>query len=105
MKKVLVTGAAGFIGSHLVDALMIRGAKVCVFDNFSSGTLKNIERWLNSPNFTFMKGDLLKPTDLKKLEQRCCDRVLHLAANPEVRVGSTNPNIHFQQNIVATHST
>jgi UDP-glucose 4-epimerase len=51
-----------------------------------------------------VKGDLLNPADNKKLEQRHYDLVFHLAANPEVRVGSTNPDIHFQQNIVATHN-
>jgi UDP-glucose 4-epimerase len=102
--KVLVTGGAGFIGSHLVDALMTRGAKVCVFDNLSTGTQQNIKQWLNNPNFTFIKGDLLKPTDLKKLEEEHYDLVFHLAANPEVRIGLTNPHIHFQQNIVATHN-
>jgi UDP-glucose 4-epimerase len=99
-----VTGGAGFIGNHLVDALMSHGATVSVFDNLTSGTLQNIKQWLNNPNFTFVKGDLLNPADNKKLEQRHYDLVFHLAANPEVRVGSTNPDIHFQQNIVATHN-
>jgi len=103
MKK-LITGGAGFIGSHLVDILMTHGTNIHVFDNLSSRTLKNIERWLNNPNFTFIKGDLLNPSDIKKLEQKHYDLVFHLAANPEVRVGSTNPDIHFQQNLVATHN-
>lgn len=68
-EKVLVTGGAGFIGNHLVDALMSHGATVSVFDNLTSGTLQNIKQWLNNPNFTFVKGDLLNPADNKKLEQ------------------------------------
>jgi len=104
IEKVLVTGGAGFIGSHLVDALMTQGSKVCVFDNLTSGTLQNIKQWLNNPNLTFIKGDLLNPADLKKLTNSHYDLVFHLAANPEVRVGSTNPNIHFQQNLTATHN-
>jgi len=103
-EKVLVTGGAGFIGSHLVDALMTQGAKVCVFDNLTSGTLQNIKPWLNNPNLTFIKGDLLNPADLKKLTKNRYELLFHLAANPEVRVGSTNPNIHFQQNLTATHN-
>jgi UDP-glucose 4-epimerase len=99
-----VTGGAGFIGSYLVDALITNRINVSVFDNLTSGTLQNIKQWLNNPNFTFVKGDLLNPADNKKLEQRHYDLVFHLAANPEVRVGSTNPDIHFQQNIVATHN-
>jgi UDP-glucose 4-epimerase len=88
----------------LVDALMTLGANFCVFDNLSSRTLQNIKQWLNNPKFTFIKGDLLKPTDLKKLEEEHFDLVFHLVANPGVRVGSTNPNIHFQQNLAATHN-
>lgn len=103
-EKVLVTGGAGFIGSHLVDALMTQGAKVCVFDNLTSGTLQNIKPWLDNPNFTFIKGDLLDSADLKGLRNNHYELVFHLAANPEVRVGSANPNIHFQQNLTATHN-
>jgi UDP-glucose 4-epimerase len=103
-KSMLITGGAGFIGSHLVDALMTRRAEVSVFDNLSSGTLQNIKQWLGNPNFTLIKGNLLNPSDLKKLSHKRYDIVFHLAANPEVRVGSTNPNIHFQQNLAATHN-
>jgi UDP-glucose 4-epimerase len=104
MGKVLVTGGAGFIGSHLVDALMARGDEVCVFDNLSTGSLENVRHWLESPNFTFIKGDLLSPADLEKLEVERCSVILHLAANPEVRVGSTEPSVHFQQNVLATYN-
>jgi UDP-glucose 4-epimerase len=81
MGKVLVTGGAGFIGSHLVDALMVRGDEVCVFDNLSIGSLENVRRWLDSPNFTFIKGDLLSPADLEKLEIERYSVIFHLAAN------------------------
>jgi len=104
MGKVLVTGGAGFIGSHLVDALMVLGEEVCVFDNLSTGSLENVRRWLNSPNFTFIRGDLLNPIDLEKLEIERYSLIFHFAANPEVKIGLTEPDIHFQQNIVATHN-
>jgi UDP-glucose 4-epimerase len=104
MVEVLVTGGAGFIGSHLVDALMARADKVCVFDNLSTGSFENIRHWLDSPNFTFIKGDLLSPIDLEKLKIERYGIVFHLAANPEVKIGLTDPNIQFQQNIVATHN-
>ena len=55
--KVLVTGGAGFIGSHLVDALMSRGFYVEVVDNMSSGTAANIDPWLNHPNFELSQRD------------------------------------------------
>jgi len=99
-----VTGGAGFIGSHLVDALLTQGANVCVFDNLTAGTLQNFKQWRTNPNLNFIKGDLLNPTDLAKIEKTHFETIFHLAANPEVRIGLTNPHIHFQQNIVATHN-
>jgi nucleoside-diphosphate-sugar epimerase len=51
MVEVLVTGGAGFIGSHLVDALMVRGEEVCVFDNLSTGSIENVRHWFGNPNF------------------------------------------------------
>jgi|YelNatPaOPRAMG01_1025707.scaffolds.fasta_scaffold01541_4 UDP-glucose 4-epimerase len=102
-KKVFVTGGAGFIGSHLVDALMSRGFKVVVLDNLSSGCLKNVAKWLNNSSFKFVKGDLLKtkPKDIDVLLSGC-EAVFHLAANPEVRVGSVRPSVHFRENVLAT---
>jgi len=101
-RVVLVTGGAGFIGSHMVDALMTEGAAVRVIDNLSSGTLENIKRWLKDPSFKFIKGDLLNEKDLKNAVDEC-EVVLHLAANPEVRIGSSSPKIHFEQNVLSTY--
>jgi UDP-glucuronate decarboxylase len=50
-KKILVTGGAGFVGSHLVDKLMMEGHEVIVADNFFTGQKKNIAHWLHHPNF------------------------------------------------------
>ena len=61
----LITGRAGFIGSHLVDALLTKGIDVSVFDNLATGTLQNIKPWLGNPNFTFIRGDLLKASGIK----------------------------------------
>jgi len=99
----LITGGAGFIGSHLVDALMNREVNVHVLDNLSAGSRENIGRWLNNPKFTFIHGDLLNIVDIEKALNRC-EIVHHLAANPEVRLGSVKPEIHYRQNIKATYN-
>jgi nucleoside-diphosphate-sugar epimerase len=56
-EKVLITGGAGFIGSHLADALAARGIQVCVFDNLSTGKPENIKQWLSSEKFTLLNGE------------------------------------------------
>jgi len=100
---ILVTGGAGFIGSHLVDQLLERGERVRVLDNLSSGSLKNLEGWLNSPNLDFIEGDLLDPVDVDKA-LRGCEAVYHMAAIPEVRLSRASPEEHFKQNIEATYN-
>jgi UDP-glucose 4-epimerase len=102
-KHVLVTGGAGFIGSHLADKLMENKARVRVFDNLSSGCQENVRRWLDNSEFEFLKGDLLNKQDTKRAVENC-EVVFHLAANPEVRLSSVSPNVHFEQNIVATNN-
>ena len=100
--KTLVTGGAGFIGSHLVDRLMETGNRVKVIDNLSSGSPGNLERWMGHPGFEFMEADLLDPDACSEAVEGC-SRVFHLAANPEVRANKASPEEHFRQNIEATY--
>ena len=99
----LVTGGAGFIGSHLVDEIMRSGYPVKVYDNLSSGSLKNIKEWMDKDDFEFIEGDLLDLEELKEAVDHC-DVVYHLAANPEVDAKKSSPEIHFNQNIKATYN-
>ena len=99
--RILVTGGAGFIGSHLVDRLMKMGCEVTVIDNLSYGSLENLKRWLKDERFRFVRGDLKESHDVVR-DVRGVDLVFHLAANPEVRVGETDPTVHFQENLLAT---
>ena len=99
--RVLVTGGAGFIGSHLVDELMARGCSVTVIDNLSSGSIDNIRCWLKHSNFNFIHGDLLEIDHLRKALEDC-EAVFHLAADPDVRRGSSDPESHYRQNVEAT---
>jgi UDP-glucose 4-epimerase len=99
--KILVTGGAGFIGSHIVDKLVIDGYRVRVVDNLSSGRLENLKHWLNSKSVELLVGDLREP----EVALRAVDGVnvvFHFAANPEVRLSTTDPEVHFTNNIVAT---
>jgi len=99
--KILVTGGAGFIGSHLIDALLERGDEVICLDNFSSGRREFIEH--NLGQMELVEGDLLNRSDIGKAIKRC-DAVFHLAANPDVRSGAGNTKTHFDNNIVATYN-
>lgn len=100
LNSAVVTGGAGFIGSHLVDALMREGVAVTVIDNLSSGDVSNIKKWLSNPRFRFLQVDLLQLDEENLLPKS--DVVFHMAANPEVRLGAVNPHIHYKQNIVTT---
>ena len=100
-KTVLVTGGAGFIGSHLVDRLIGEGYRVRVIDNLSTGRIENLKHLEDNPSFEFIKGDLKNYDDALEAV-RGVNTVFHFAANPEVRVSTTNPRIHFEENVVAT---
>ncbi len=99
--KVLVTGGAGFIGSHLVDALVARRDEVSVLDNLSAGRMDNLRQSADKQGFVFIKGDL-KNYGKWKDAIGGVSLVFHFAANPEVRVGEVEPTIHFEENLLAT---
>jgi UDP-glucose 4-epimerase len=88
-KKILVTGGAGFIGSHLVDALVTGGNQVTVMDNLSSGKLENIRHHLTKDNFKFVQGDV---TDIEQVRElvRKNEIVFHLAVQC-LRVSLSDP--------------
>jgi len=98
--RILLTGGAGFIGSHLAERLVKEGHSVVVFDNFSSGKIENLSRILRDVDV--VKGDLRSRSDLERAFAGGVDAVFHFAANPEVRVG--DPKEHFENNILATYN-
>jgi UDP-glucose 4-epimerase len=101
MNKVLVTGAAGFIGSNLVDRLLAGEREVVGFDNFSTGYESFLGGAFANPRFKLVRGDCLRLEDLSSA-MKGCDFVFHLAANADVRFGTDHPGKDLQQNTVAT---
>jgi UDP-glucose 4-epimerase len=101
MRNVLVTGAAGFIGSNLVDRLLALGKNVVGWDNLSTGQEAFLAGARRQPGFRFVHGDT---GDLDGLAEamRGCDFVFHLAANADVRFGTQHPRKDLEQNTIAT---
>jgi UDP-glucuronate decarboxylase len=89
--KILVTGGAGFIGSHLIDRLMVEGHEVICLDNFYTGHKRNVLKWLDHPYFELIRHDITEPIRLE------VDQIYHLAcpASP----------VHYQYNPVKTIKT
>jgi UDP-glucose 4-epimerase len=101
MQTVFVTGASGFIGSNLVDALLENGRSVVGWDNFSTGRSEFLKNAKQHPKFSLVEGDTLDLTSLTKAMSGC-DFVFHLAANADVRFGVEHPGKDFEQNTRAT---
>jgi UDP-glucuronate decarboxylase len=89
--RILVTGGAGFIGSHLIDRLMEQGHEVICLDNFYTGHKRNLLKWMNNPYFELIRHDITEPIRLE------ADQIYHLAcpASP----------VHYQYNPVKTIKT
>jgi UDP-glucose 4-epimerase len=100
--KIVVTGGAGFIGSHVVDRLVVENHEVVVLDNLSSGDEAFIAPHRGKENFQFRKVDLVHDDVTGFFDG--VDEVWHLAANPEVRLGAENTRIHLEQNVIATYN-
>lgn len=99
--RYLITGGAGFIGSHLADRLIADGHEVDVYDNLSTGSLENIRRHLDHPRFTLRIGDILDIERMRPLAQRA-DRIVHLAAAVGVRLIMEKPVETITTNVGGT---
>ena len=75
-KRILVTGGAGFVGSHLVDRLMLLGHEVTVLDNFFTGSKTTVSHWVGHPNFEMVRHDVVEPFMIE------CDRTCIALSRP-----------------------
>ncbi|HYV43800.1 MAG TPA: NAD-dependent epimerase/dehydratase family protein [Myxococcaceae bacterium] len=96
--RFLVTGAAGFIGSNLVDRLLLEGHEVIGVDDLSTGSLRFLERASEFKAFRLERRDLTDPAALDGLLSEGTDHVFHLAANADVRDGLKHPRRDLEQN-------
>jgi len=99
--RILVTGGAGFIGSHLVDRLLSAGYEVAVIDNLSTGRADNIAHHKNRKGFYFIKGDI-RDFNLVKETMKDIDAVFHEAALSSVALSIENPTLTNDVNVGGT---
>ena len=97
---IVVTGGAGFIGSHLVDRLLELGYEVLVIDNFCSGKIENLKQHEKNPNLKIVKADIRDKEIVKHLEN--AEAIFHLAADPDVRLSVENPSKSFEINMIGS---
>ncbi len=99
--NVLITGGAGFIGSHLTEALLERGDTVCVIDNLSTGSMENIQHLQKESEFSFVVADVMSESVMRKLIEEC-DMIYHLAAGVGVKYVMDSALSSFLTNISGT---
>ena len=97
----VVTGGAGFIGSHLVDTLVAQGNEVLVVDSLCAGRIETLSRHIDDHKVRFVQADLLGDGWQEHIEG--ADRLFHLAADPDVRQSAISPDPAMQNNIMATY--
>lgn len=92
----LVTGGAGFLGSHLIDTLIKSGEKVVCVDNYISGNIKNVIKWKSNPNFTLIRHNIIKPLNLD------VEKIWHLACPASPLIFNQNPIETSKTNFLGT---
>lgn len=101
--QVLITGGAGFIGSHLVRALLERGDRVSVLDNLSTGSFENIRAFAHHPLYSFAIDDVRNALVLDRLASEA-DAIVHLAAAVGVQLVVERPTETIETNVLGTHA-
>lgn len=101
--RSLVTGGCGFIGSHLVDRLLLEGHEVIVIDNCSTGRLENLDHQRENKNLTIVQADICDSEKISLLFENI-DWVFHLAAVADIVPSIQNPQEYFRSNVLGTFS-
>lgn len=95
--NILITGGAGFIGSHLCDRLLAEGNKITVVDNLVLGRKENIVHLMDNDNFTFVHDDVLNVAQMQQVfKDGKFDMVYHLAANSDIQKGGKDPKVDYE---------
>ena len=103
--KVLVTGGAGFIGSHLVERLLKEGNKVIVVDNYTLGKKENLSKVLGNENLEIIECNIDETEKFcERLSNYNIDMIYHLAANSDIQKGGQNPDVDFRDTFMTTRS-
>ena len=104
--KTMVIGGAGFIGSHLCDALLGSGHKVICIDDLSLGTKKNIRHLQEKEGFTFYEADASEKEALEEIfEETVPEIVYHMAANSDIQASAVDPDVEYRNTYTTTYNT
>lgn len=103
--NILVTGGAGFIGSHLCEELLLRGNKVTIVDNFSLGNMENLKDIKDNENLKIIKLDICDFEEFEKIFQKNkFEKVFHLAANSDIQASAKSPEIDYKNTFMTTYN-
>jgi UDP-glucose 4-epimerase len=102
--RALVTGGAGFIGTHLVERLLKEGYEVLVVDNFTLGKRENVDKFKTNPKYKFYELDIDNTEKFcDTLKDEKIDIVYHLAANSDIQKGGKNPSVDYGDTFMTTY--